>query len=702
MPGITSRRFDSHATSLVSAVLLAACCVLIGCTGDDDDGAPPPPDYQWTSRGPSGGWVSSVAFHPARAGEIWASGDDSSGLFRSTDSGATWQQIVSVPFDQATYSLTFDPTNPDRVYAPNHFGRGFLKSSDGGATWSITRTGLPPADPEHRLYDMAVDPSSPSCIYVCTAGGLYRSVDYGDSFTQITSATFGAETDFRSAAVSGTGHAFTGTAGGGVYKTIDGGTTWTQVIAAGSGIPVSDIVLSAHALYVGFNLGVIVKSTTFDAAGVSIINNPSVAGSVVSYMWTRLAVVSGASAATDTLYVGTVDDTVNTQWGFLVSADGGATYTRRMTGLDPESVFSLAVDPTDADHVVCGTIGGGLFVTADQGLAWTKSDDGLVAGASLGFAEDAGDPLHLVISSAEALDQTPGAYETFDGGATWSLIATLPVDVAAFDIDPIDPLVILAGTFKANAGILRTTSGAGGTWTTVLATNVEVIRFVRDRVNAQLVYAVATDHAAPASDADEVLYVSTNGGAAWSPRTSFAIADVAPHPTVTEEAVAVSADAYATEDAFATAPTPLGLAAAAPPGTLFTCAAFDPADASTLLVGTSTGALWVTDGYSPDGIGLAWSEVTNPAQDAIPRRIIIDSDGVAATWYVSLFVGDSMNEPTSTPGIMRSRNRGATWDFVHAGIGPSRLVWDLHPSPSVAKRFWAGMWGGGLRRLDVD
>ena len=44
-----------------------------------------PPDIEIHSIGPSNiGFFSSVAFHPSRTGEVWASGDDSSGLYKST------------------------------------------------------------------------------------------------------------------------------------------------------------------------------------------------------------------------------------------------------------------------------------------------------------------------------------------------------------------------------------------------------------------------------------------------------------------------------------------------------------------------------------------------------------------------------------------------------------------------------------------
>ncbi|MFG2056592.1 hypothetical protein ACGFI9_21470 [Micromonospora sp. NPDC048930] len=56
------------------------------------------------------------------------------------------------------------------------------------------------------------------------------------------------------------------------------------------------------------------------------------------------------------------------------SGDGGATWTAvgSPAGQD-EFVYKAAVDPTDRDHVIVGTMGNGSYVTFDGGLSWTRS-----------------------------------------------------------------------------------------------------------------------------------------------------------------------------------------------------------------------------------------------------------------------------------------------------------------------------------------
>ncbi len=84
-------------------------------------------DYMWSSIGPTGGFVSSVAFDPSWPGVIWASGDDSDGLYVSTNIGVNWGLLQNVPVDQSTFALTIDPVL-HYIYAPNFYGRGMLES----------------------------------------------------------------------------------------------------------------------------------------------------------------------------------------------------------------------------------------------------------------------------------------------------------------------------------------------------------------------------------------------------------------------------------------------------------------------------------------------------------------------------------------------------------------------------------------------
>jgi hypothetical protein len=83
----------------------------------------------------------SVVLHPADASIVYA-GLGMAGLYRSTDSGATWQSSAAGLNPEASISdIVFDPTDPQVMYAADRFS-GVYRSTDGGATWTAINVGL--------------------------------------------------------------------------------------------------------------------------------------------------------------------------------------------------------------------------------------------------------------------------------------------------------------------------------------------------------------------------------------------------------------------------------------------------------------------------------------------------------------------------------------------------------------------------------
>lgn len=131
----------------------------------------------------------------AAEGPLWNSGGER-GVFRSTDGGESWTQVLGIDEDTGATDLEFDPENPDVVYAAafqrrRHIwgymaggpGSGIYKSTDGGVTWRETTAGLPGGDV--GKIGLAVTPANPDLVYATVeAGGgqqgFYRSTDKGE------------------------------------------------------------------------------------------------------------------------------------------------------------------------------------------------------------------------------------------------------------------------------------------------------------------------------------------------------------------------------------------------------------------------------------------------------------------------------------------------------------------------------------------
>jgi photosystem II stability/assembly factor-like uncharacterized protein len=133
-------------------------------------------------------------------GHLWNSNAER-GVFRTTDGGKTWTKTLFVNEDTGCSDISLDPQEPKIVYAgmwharrkPWTFtsggpGSGLYKSTDGGATWQRLTKGLP----EGILgrIGVAVAPSRPNVVYAVVESkdsALYRSEDLGESWTKMNS-----------------------------------------------------------------------------------------------------------------------------------------------------------------------------------------------------------------------------------------------------------------------------------------------------------------------------------------------------------------------------------------------------------------------------------------------------------------------------------------------------------------------------------
>jgi len=127
------------------------------------------------------------------------------GVYRSTDGGTSWNRVLGKNDDTGAIDLCADPSDskiiyaslwqvrrfPGSAYAPvSGPGSGLYKSTDGGATWNpivghgfpsenLGRIGIAVAPSEHgrRVY----------AIVDARDGGLYRSDDSGENWQRISS-----------------------------------------------------------------------------------------------------------------------------------------------------------------------------------------------------------------------------------------------------------------------------------------------------------------------------------------------------------------------------------------------------------------------------------------------------------------------------------------------------------------------------------
>jgi photosystem II stability/assembly factor-like uncharacterized protein len=159
------------------------------------------------------GQIGALEIHPtnpdiafaAALGNPWARNRDR-GVYKTTDGGRTWKQVLFTSDSVGAIDLDFNAANPNELYATMWRGErkpwtiisgmqasgredGIWKSTDGGETWRIVTQGLPTG--LIGKIDLAVTPADPNRIYAVVETtdpdeGLYRSDDRGETWRLVS------------------------------------------------------------------------------------------------------------------------------------------------------------------------------------------------------------------------------------------------------------------------------------------------------------------------------------------------------------------------------------------------------------------------------------------------------------------------------------------------------------------------------------
>ncbi|MBI9052150.1 MAG: hypothetical protein JEZ00_22230 [Anaerolineaceae bacterium] len=112
------------------------------------------------------------------------------GVFKTTDGGENWQQVINGLPKEAIYSMTIDPQNPSTIYAGLGTGSGLYKSTDDGASWVPKNYGLFVLAGDMKVkaptwvFAIAIDPQNPDIMYA-GGHGVFKSIDGGESWFAI-------------------------------------------------------------------------------------------------------------------------------------------------------------------------------------------------------------------------------------------------------------------------------------------------------------------------------------------------------------------------------------------------------------------------------------------------------------------------------------------------------------------------------------
>src|SRR2546430_3884030 len=170
------------------------------CAQQRSDSTRPPQDpFRFEYVGPpSAGRIASGAGVPGDP-SVYYAGAASGGIWKTADSGRTFTPIFDHEPVQAIGALAVAPSDPKIVWAgtgeawtirdADIMGDGVYKSTDSGATWThmgLTETG--------RIGRLVIHPTNPDIVFVCALGrttgpqqerGVYRTLDGGKTWQRV-------------------------------------------------------------------------------------------------------------------------------------------------------------------------------------------------------------------------------------------------------------------------------------------------------------------------------------------------------------------------------------------------------------------------------------------------------------------------------------------------------------------------------------
>lgn len=354
--------------------------------------------------------IGDVAVSPSFAQDHTVFVTSGSRLLRSTDDGSNWVEIVRGLPEANLFGLDISPSDQQVMFMSSQ-SDGIFRSHDGGWSWEPASNGLA----QMVFSGVAISPISSEVVLATDSyfGLLYRTVDGGDSWTQVSGIWGVAGLAF---VPDGTGRAVVGTTGGRVLVSDDDGATWTETAAIDPPDKVTAIGASiapagSATVFAGTDTGRVLGSVDSGDSFTEV-------GSGLPEDNVRSIAVSGDFDSNQTVWLSTWTE------GVFRSIDGGDTWISASTGLttDPQADahssphfrdLGVATDAGDADVLFLGGFDG-LFRSDDGADMWAPIET--LSEYVVGLAVS---PAFAVDSSVAATTYVKGAYLSQDGGDSW-------------------------------------------------------------------------------------------------------------------------------------------------------------------------------------------------------------------------------------------------------------------------------------------
>jgi hypothetical protein len=489
----------------------------------------------WTHLGLAGtDRIGRLAIDPTNSNRIFAAATGSlfvpggpRGLYRTTDGGASWQQVLpGVNGTTGAVDVAIDPANPNRVYAAmwDHqrrpvgrryggVGSGLYRSTDGGTTWTRLAGGLPAASANLGRMGIAVARNDPSRVYAIAADtdgaflGFWTSTNSGNSWTRITNTSFLSDSQssygwwFGRIWVDPAASQHIWVAGVSMLESTNAGSTWRRSFAfhADQHAMAWD-PRSSGRVYLG-NDGGVYRSQN----GGSLTGTWTHTSSLAINQFYSVAV---SPADTSRVTGGAQDNGALRSWGnpSWNPIGGGDGTTTLIDPTNRDKVYACSQYGACSRSTDGGNTSTGFGATVSERRNWTTpvvfdpSHPAIMYYGGNRLNRSTNSAASWTAISPDLTRQIPAT-----GGATFSTITTVAVARS-------DGRVIYAGTDDGRVWVTRNT---GGTWTEITAglPTRWITRLAVDPGDANIAYVSVSGY----TNGDPAAHVfrTTTGGTAW-------------------------------------------------------------------------------------------------------------------------------------------------------------------------------------------
>jgi photosystem II stability/assembly factor-like uncharacterized protein len=361
------------------------------------------------------------------------------GFFMTKDGGATWNEAKELR-KESIHSMEQSSKNPNLIFAGTT--NGLWKTEDSGETWQKIESSTMP---DTTIDSLAIDPRDENTIYAGTWWRAYKTTDGGKNWRLIKNGMID-DSDVFAIKIDGKNpDHIIASACSGIYESFDKGEKWAKV----QGIP------SQSRRTRDIEINPTDSKTVYAATTEGFWMTTGKGWIITTQKDLEINSIAVHPDAPDRVFIGT------NNYGVMVSNDGGRNFTPTNDNFTSRFTYTITADIQQPNRLYAtthntATGGGFLFISNDGGDTWARPKNlDVIRVSPFGLIQDRIDPNTMYMAS------NVGIFKSLDRGNSWTqLVPPKPKPLpkkptkkttakSTKPIPPIEPVIVAPPTFLA-------------------------------------------------------------------------------------------------------------------------------------------------------------------------------------------------------------------------------------------------------------